>query len=122
MLGIAFGLSYGMLMEFLERTKELGMLSGGIAYGTRSRIFKMIMPETVFLTIVERWSLCLRDGQLRDSWKDRYPFYSWGEGFEAIGFCSKGVSCHKPGIIRFYYDNGYTHCDNFLDLGRHARL
>jgi len=55
MLGIfLFALSFGiintMLMAVLERTRELGML-GAIGM-SKSKIFNMIMLETVFLTLV----------------------------------------------------------------------
>ena len=47
---LGFGIVNTMLMVILERTRELGML---MAIGmSKSRIFKMIMLETVFLALV----------------------------------------------------------------------
>jgi len=63
MLALAFGIINTMLMAILERTKELGML---MAIGmNHRRIFKMIMLETIFLTVVGRWLVCFWDGLLR---------------------------------------------------------
>jgi putative ABC transport system permease protein len=48
LLALAFGIVNTMLMAVLERTKELGMLmSIGM---NRSRVFRMIMTETIWLT------------------------------------------------------------------------
>lgn len=48
LLALAFGIINTMLMAVLERTKELGMLmSIGM---NRTRVFKMIMTETIWLT------------------------------------------------------------------------
>ncbi|MDR1526233.1 MAG: FtsX-like permease family protein [Dysgonamonadaceae bacterium] len=50
LLALSFGIINTMLMAILERTRELGMLSAiGMAKG---RIFRMIMLETVFLTVL----------------------------------------------------------------------
>ncbi len=50
LLALTFGIINTMLMAVLERTKELGMLmSIGM---NRSRVFKMIMVETVFLSLI----------------------------------------------------------------------
>jgi putative ABC transport system permease protein len=88
MLALAFGIINTMLMAILERTKELGML---MAIGmNRNRIFKMIMLETIFLTIVGAvagiltgWAIILALG------KTGIHFTGWGEGFEAIGFAAR---------------------------------
>ena len=88
MLALAFGIINTMLMAILERTKELGML---MAIGmNHSRIFKMIMLETVFLTSVgaiagmlSGWAIVTVLG------KTGIHFSSWGEGFEAIGFAAR---------------------------------
>lgn len=88
MLALAFGIINTMLMSVLERTKELGML---MAIGmNRRRIFKMIMLETLFLTIVgamagmiSGWAIAKVLG------KTGIYFSGWGEGFEAIGFAAR---------------------------------
>ncbi|MCU4163537.1 ABC transporter permease [Carboxylicivirga caseinilyticus] len=50
LLALTFGIINTMLMAVLERTKELGMLmSIGMNKG---RVFKMIMIETVFLSLI----------------------------------------------------------------------
>ncbi len=50
LLALIFGIINTMLMAVLERTKELGMLmSIGM---NKSRVFKMIMVETVFLSLI----------------------------------------------------------------------
>jgi len=87
MLALAFGIINTMLMAILERTRELGML---MAIGmNHSRIFKMIMLETVFLTAVGAvigmltgWVLALVLG------KTGIHLTGWSEGFEAIGFAA----------------------------------
>lgn len=88
---ILFALSMGilntMLMAVLERTRELGMLR---AIGmSRTRVFIMIMWETLFLT-----STGLPIG-LGLAWMSISISHYWGidlsvvgEGFEAIGFSS----------------------------------
>jgi ABC-type lipoprotein release transport system permease subunit len=88
MLALAFGIINTMLMAILERTKELGML---MAIGmNRRRIFKMIMLETIFLTVVgaavgmfSGWAITGALG------KTGIHFTGWGEGFEAIGFAAR---------------------------------
>ena len=87
MLALAFGIINTMLMAILERTKELGML---MAIGmNHNRIFKMIMLETIFLTMVgaivgmfSGWIIIQTLG------KTGIHFSAWGEGFEAIGFAA----------------------------------
>ncbi len=82
---LAFGIVNTMLMVVLERTKELGMLA---AIGmNRKKIFRMIMTESVFLSLVGGVtgmivskiiiSLTARNG---------INFSSYKEGFEAMGY------------------------------------
>lgn len=50
LFALAFGIVNTMLMVVFERTRELGMLMGiGMS---KSRVFRMIMLETVFLTTI----------------------------------------------------------------------
>jgi putative ABC transport system permease protein len=87
-----------MMMTILERTKELGML---MAIGmNRGRIFRMIMLETIFLTIVGAAAGMLAGwGIIRYFGKTGIHFSSWGEGFEAIGFAAKVY----PVITPFFF-------------------
>ncbi len=77
MLALAFGIINTMLMTILERTKELGML---MAIGmNRRRIFKMIMLETIFLTIVGAVAGMLLGWMIiGDSGQNRDPFFRLG--------------------------------------------
>lgn len=87
MLALAFGIINTMMMAILERTKEIGML---MAIGmNRSKVFNMIMIETIFLTIVgalagmiSGWLIVQVLG------RTGIHFSSWGEGYEAIGFAA----------------------------------
>jgi ABC-type lipoprotein release transport system permease subunit len=88
MLALAFGIINTMLMAILERTKELGML---MAIGmNRRRIFKMIMLETIFLTVVGAVAGILSGWAITEILgKTGIHFTGWGEGFEAIGFAAR---------------------------------
>jgi len=100
MLALAFGIINTMLMAILERTKELGML---MAIGmNRRRIFKMIMLETVFLTLVgavtgmlSGWVITVILG------KTGIHFSGWGEGFEAIGYAARVYPVVSFGFLIF---------------------
>jgi putative ABC transport system permease protein len=87
MFALAFGIINTMMMTILERTRELGML---MAIGmNRSRIFRMIMLETVFLTLVGAIAGMLAGWTIIGALgKSGLHFTSWGEGFEAIGFAA----------------------------------
>jgi ABC-type antimicrobial peptide transport system permease subunit len=84
---LAFGIVNTMLMVVLERTKELGMLT---AIGmNRKKVFRMIMTESVFLSLtggavgmLVSW-IILRITSVRG-----INFGSMQEGFEAMGFSS----------------------------------
>ena len=100
MLALAFGIINTMLMAILERTKELGML---MAIGmNRRRIFKMIMLETIFLTIVGAIAGILSGmvitGVLHNT---GIHFTGWGEGFEAIGFAARVYPVVTPEFFLF---------------------
>ncbi|MEA5004986.1 MAG: FtsX-like permease family protein [Rikenellaceae bacterium] len=87
LFALAFGIINTMLMAILERGKEIGML---MAIGmNKSKVFKMIMLETVFLTMVGAvvgmavgWILITITG------KTGIDFSSVEEGFEALGWSS----------------------------------
>ena len=100
MLALAFGIINTMLMAILERTKELGML---MAIGmNRRRIFKMIMLETIFLTIVGAITGILLGWIILEILgKTGIHFTGWGEGFEAIGFASKVYPVVTPAFFLF---------------------
>jgi len=88
MLALAFGIINTMLMAILERTKELGML---MAIGmNHKRIFKMIMLETIFLTMVGAAAGMLSGWAIIEVLgKTGIHFAGWGEGFEAVGFAAR---------------------------------
>ena len=100
MLALAFGIINTMLMAILERTKELGML---MAIGmNRRRIFKMIMLETIFLTVVGAVAgIFLGWATVEILGKTGIHFTGWGEGFEAIGFAAKVYPVVTPGFFIF---------------------
>jgi putative ABC transport system permease protein len=100
MLALAFGIINTMLMAILERTKELGML---MAIGmNRRRIFKMIMLETIFLTIVGAFAGMLFGWAITEALgKTGIHFAGWGEGFEAIGFAARVYPIVTPEFFMF---------------------
>jgi ABC-type antimicrobial peptide transport system permease subunit len=100
MLALAFGIINTMLMAILERTKELGML---MAIGmNRRRIFKMIMLETIFLTIVGAMAGILSGWVITEVLqKTGIHFTGWGEGFEAIGFAARVYPVVTPEFFIF---------------------
>ncbi len=100
MLALAFGIINTMLMAILERTKELGML---MAIGmNRKRIFRMIMLETIFLTIVGAVSGMLLGWTIIEALsKTGIHFTGWGEGFEAIGFAARVYPVVTPEFFIF---------------------
>ncbi|MFC2086921.1 ABC transporter permease [Bacteroidota bacterium] len=85
LLALGFGIVNTMLMAVLERIKELGML---MAIGmNKKRVFRMIMLESIFLSLVGTVFGMLISYLIID-WTGRTGidlsrFY--GEGFEAMG-------------------------------------
>ncbi len=100
MLALAFGIINTMLMAILERSKELGML---MAIGmNRNRIFRMIMLETIFLTIVGAAAGMLAGWSVTEILgRTGIHFASWGEGFEAIGYAARVYPVVTPEFLVF---------------------
>lgn len=85
LLALAFAIINTMLMVVLERTKELGMLMA-IGMGKR-RIFKMIMLETVMLSITGGIIGMLISWGVIALFHDKGINLSrYAEGFEAMGY------------------------------------
>lgn len=87
LIALAFGIVNTMLMVVMERIKELGMLK---AIGMNSnRIFKMIMLETIFLSITGA-VLGIFMSSLMISYFAYYGFSleSLKEGYNSMGFSS----------------------------------
>jgi ABC-type lipoprotein release transport system permease subunit len=88
LLALSFGIINTMLMAVLERTKELGMLK---AIGMReNKIFRMIMLETVFLTLLGSVvGVILATVVLLPSLETGIDLaFIAGDGFEDYGFSS----------------------------------
>ena len=85
MLALAFGIVNTMLMAVLERVREVGVM---IALGMkRSRVFLMIMIETIFLSTAGG-PLGLLAGYFTISWlgTSGIDLSNYSEGLEAIGY------------------------------------
>ncbi len=82
---LAFGIVNTMLMSVLERTKELGMLA---AIGmNRSRIFIMIMLESVFLSLTGGMTGMAVSGiVIALTSKNGINLVKYSEGMEALGY------------------------------------
>lgn len=82
---LAFGIVNTMLMVVLERTKELGMLT---AIGmNKKRVFKMIMLESVFLSLVGGVAgMFISEIIIGLSSRKGINFASYADGLEAMGF------------------------------------
>jgi ABC-type antimicrobial peptide transport system permease subunit len=82
---LAFGIINTMMMAIMERIKELGML---MAIGmSKRKLFRMIMLETVFLTLVGSVSgMFLGAALIGVTGHTGLNFASIAEGFEAIGY------------------------------------
>ncbi|MBN1927744.1 MAG: ABC transporter permease [Prolixibacteraceae bacterium] len=85
LFALAFGIINTMLMAILERVKELGML---MAIGmNKKRVFRMIMYETVFLTLVGAFGGMVIGALLIGfTGHTGLDFSSVSEGLEAIGY------------------------------------
>jgi len=85
MFALAFGIINTMLMAVLERTKELGML---MAIGmNRFKVFRMIMYESVFLTLTGALlGMLLSVVIIALLAKSGINLSMWSEGLEAIGY------------------------------------
>jgi len=85
LLALGFGIVNTMLMVVLERIKELGML---MAVGmNRSRVFKMIMLETIFLSICGAILGMIISSIVIDYVADKgIDLTKWAGGLEAIGY------------------------------------
>jgi len=82
---LAFGIVNTMLMSVLERTREIGMLS---AIGmNRSRVFRMIMLESVFLSIVGGIAgMAVAGVAIAATAKNGINLVKYSEGMEAFGY------------------------------------
>jgi ABC-type lipoprotein release transport system permease subunit len=82
---LAFGIVNTMLMVVLERTKELGMLT---AIGmNKKRVFRMIMLESVFLSLVGGIAgMIISKLLISGTAVKGINFSSYAEGFEAMGY------------------------------------
>jgi ABC-type lipoprotein release transport system permease subunit len=88
LLALGFGIVNTMLMVVLERIRELGILK---AVGmNRRRIFKMIMLETVFLTLSGGIIGIISGGSVAAIYRTKGIDLSglYGEGFAALGYDS----------------------------------
>ncbi len=87
LIALAFGILNTMLMVVMERVKELGMLK---AIGMNSkRIFRMIMLETIFLSIIGAL-VGLVISSLMITYYGHYGFSleSLKDGYNSMGFSS----------------------------------
>lgn len=97
LFALFFGIANTMLMSILERRKELGML---MAIGMkRNRVFRMIMYETVFLSLVGALlGIILSVLAIFHFSQKGLNLSLWSTGFEAIGY--------DP-IVYFQLDTSY---------------
>jgi ABC-type lipoprotein release transport system permease subunit len=82
---LAFGIVNTMLMSVLERTRELGMLA---AIGmNRRKIFKMIMLESVFLSVAGgACGMMVSAAAIAATAKEGINLMKYSEGMEALGY------------------------------------
>jgi len=85
LLALGFGIVNTMLMVVLERIKELGML---MAVGmNRGRVFRMIMLETIFLSITGAiLGMIISSLVINHFAKFGIDLTAWAGGLEAIGY------------------------------------
>ena len=100
LFALAFGIVNTMLMIVLERTRELGML---MAVGmSKSRVFRMIMMETIFLTVIGGIIGMLLSVAMVGFFQQRgIDLSSFSKGLGAFGFDPKIY----PFISREFYIN-----------------
>lgn len=87
LLALSFGIINTMLMAVMERTKELGML---MAVGmSRGRIFRMIMLETIFLSVTGAMLGTIFGGLVIMYYHHAgLDLSMYAEGFEQVGYSS----------------------------------
>lgn len=87
LVALAFGIINTMLMAVLDRTREIGML---LAIGMRpSRIFAMIMLETIFLSMIGAVAgVLLSVGTIAWFGHKGIDLSFIAEGFNALGYSS----------------------------------
>jgi len=85
LFALFFGIANTMLMAILERRKELGML---MAIGMkRFRVFRMIMYETIFLSLVGALlGIIIAFLTIAYFAKKGLDLSIWSEGLESIGY------------------------------------
>ncbi len=98
LLGLCFGIINTMLMAVLERTKEIGML---MAVGmNRRKIFRMIMFESVMLTLTGGL-LGVILGSLITKFFETRPIdvSAFSEGLEKYGYATKIYTTLRPDML-----------------------
>ncbi|RPI44246.1 MAG: ABC transporter permease, partial [Bacteroidetes bacterium] len=95
---LAFGIVNTMLMVVLERTKELGMLT---AIGmNKKKVFRMIMLESVFLSLVGGVvGMAVSRLLILITAARGIHFAGYQEGFEAMGYSAHIYPVITPGFF-----------------------
>ena len=91
LFALGFGIVNTMLMVVLERVKEIGML---LAVGmNRMRVFKMIVLETVFLSLTGGFAGIIIGSLVSQYYSvNAIDLSIWSEGLGAIGWGSKAYT------------------------------